>query len=313
MSALRRLSLAHWMLIASLGGALFGLLAPDLAPHLQVVTDVFLRFLRSIVAPLLCGVLVRSVGRAGSMRDLGRLGWKALVLFEVATTTALLLGWGAALVLQPGAGVVLTTTPPPAAPPITFTSLVVNAVPTSIIDALARGDVLQTVVFCFLFGTACLALGERARPVLEVADTLAEIAFKFTHFVMFLAPAAVFAAMASTLAAGGAATFAGLARFLVASWVLQLLFLLGVLGGGLLAFRVPLRRFVRHLREPFLIAFATTSSAAALPRTLDQLGRFGVPQRVLGVVAPLSLSLNLNGSTIHLAFATLFKIGRAHV
>ena len=112
--------------------------------------------------------------------------------------------------------------------------------------------------------------------------------------------------MASTLAAGGAATFAGLARFLVASWVLQLLFLLGVLGGGLLAFRVPLRRFVRHLREPFLIAFATTSSAAALPRTLDQLGRFGVPQRVLGVVAPLSLSLNLNGSTIHLAFATLF-------
>ena len=99
----------------------------------------------------------------------------------------------------------------------------------------------------------------------EVADALAEIAFKFTHFVMFLAPAAVFAAMASTLAAGGAATFAGLARFLVASWVLQLLFLLGVLGGGLLAFRVPLRRFVRHLREPFLIAFATTSSAAALP------------------------------------------------
>ena len=289
-----------------MAGALFGLLAPEVAPRLQFLSDIFLRLIRAIVAPVLCGVLVRAVGNAGSMRDLGRLGWKAIVCFEVATTVALLLGWAAALVIQPGVGVKLAGPPPPPAPEMSFTALLVNAVPTSIFDALARGDVLQIVVFCFLFGTACLALGERARPVLDVADALAEVAFKFTHFVMFLAPAAVFAAMASTLAAGGTAALAGLARFLVTSWAMQLLFLGVVLGGGLALFRVPLRRFIRYLREPFLIAFATTSSAAALPQTLENVGRFGVPQRVLGVVAPLSLSLNLNGSTIHLALATFF-------
>lgn len=307
MTALRRLSLAHWLVVATLSGVAFGLLFPAAAPHLQPVSDIFLRLIRAVIAPLLCGVLVRAVAGAGSLHALGRLGLRSLVVFEIATTLALLLGWGAALLLQPGAGVSLpAAAPTPAAAPMTFTGVLVNAFPTSIVDALARGDVLQIVVFCFIFGTACLAVGERARPVLALADALAEVGFKFTHFVMWLAPAAVFAALAGTVAAGGSGALGGLARFVGVSWGAQLVFLTAVLGGGLAVARVPLGAWMRAAREPFLVAFATTSSAAALPQVLENLEKFGVPRRILGVVAPLSVSLNLNGSTLHLGFATFF-------
>jgi proton glutamate symport protein len=311
-SPLRRISLAQWLIFACVAGIALGFVAPDLARKLSVISDVFLRLIRAIIAPVLFGVLVRAIGGAGSMRDLGRLGWKSVICFEVATTLALLLGWIAALVVQPGAGVTLPATAPPAQE-VTFASVFVNAFPTSIIDAMARGDVLQIVIFCFLFGAACLSLGEKARPVLAFADSLAEIAFRFTHFVMYLAPAAVLVAMASTVAAGGTSALAGLARLLAAAWAAELLFLVAVLGGALVAFRVPLRRFIQHVREPFVIAFATTSSAAALPQTLENLERFGVPRKVLGIVAPLSLSLNLNGSTIYLGLATLFVAQAAQV
>lgn len=313
MILLRRLTLAHWLLLSALAGVALGFAAPGIAAELQFISDIFLRLIRAIVAPVLCGVLVRAIGGAGSMRDLGRVAGKAVLCFEIATTLALLLGWFAAVLVQPGAGLSLNAATPPAVPTVTFKSILVNAFPTSIVDAMARGDVLQIVIFCALFGAACLSLGERARPIVVLADSLAEIAFRFTHVVMWLAPPAVLAAMASTVAAGGAGTLAGLARLLVTAWAAELLFLLVVLGGALLAFGVPLRRFLRHVREPFMIAFATTSSAAALPQTLENLARLGVPQRILGVVAPLSLSLNLNGSTIYLGFATLCIAQAAHV
>lgn len=316
MRLLRRLSLAQWLLAAAAAGAVLGLTAPDIARPLHVVSDVFLRLIRAIVAPVLLGVLIRAIGNAGTMRDLGRVGWKAVVYFEVATTAALLLGWVTGMAVQPGLGVVVPAAIDSGSAPAqatTMTSLLVNAFPTSIVDALARGDVLQIVVFCFLFGTACLSVGEKARPILVAADALAEVAFRFTHFVMYLAPAAVLAAMASGLATGGTTALAGLVKLFACAWAAELFFLVAVLGGSLAAFRVPLRRFMRYAREPFVIAFATTSSAAALPQTLENLERFGVPQRVLGVVAPLSLSLNLNGSTIYLALATTFVAQAAGV
>jgi proton glutamate symport protein len=184
--------------------------------------------------------------------------------------------------------------------------LVVNAFPTSIFDAMARGDVLQILVFCLLFGLACLSAGEKARPVLDLAEAVVAVAFRFTHLVMFLAPLAVFAALAGTVASSGAGVLAGLARFVLVSWGAEVLFLLAGFGLALGVAGVPLRRFLRAVREPFLIAFATTSSAAALPQTLENLERFGVPRRILGVVAPLSVSLNLCGSTLFLGLATLF-------
>ena len=310
---LRRLSLAHWMLLAAGGGVAFGLAAPELAVHLKFLSDIFLRLIRAIIAPVLFGVLVRAVGGVGGMKDLGRLGWKSLVFFEVATTLALLLGWFTAVIFRPGENIALATQVAPSVAKMTFTDVLVNAFPTSIVDAMARGDVLQIVVFCFLFGVACLAVGERAKPVLVLADAVVAVAFRFTQIIMYLAPAAVFSAMAVTVATSGLGVLLGLARLFGTAWGAELLFLVVVFGGSLVASGVPLRRFVHFVREPSLIAFSTTSSAAALPQTLENMERFGVPNRILGVVAPLSLSLNLCGSTLFLGLATLFVAQAAHV
>jgi proton glutamate symport protein len=301
------------MLLAAGGGVVFGLAAPELAVHLKFVSDIFLRLIRAIIAPVLFGVLVRAVGGVGGMKDLGRLGWKSLVFFEVATTLALLLGWFTAVIFRPGENVALATQVAPTVVKMTFTDVLVNAFPTSIVDAMARGDVLQIVVFCFLFGVACLAVGERAKPVLVLAEAVVAVAFRFTQIIMYLAPAAVFSAMAVTVATSGLGVLLGLARLFGAAWGAELLFLAVVFGGSLVASGVPLRRFVYFVREPFLIAFSTTSSAAALPQTLKNMEHFGVPNRILGVVAPLSLSLNLCGSTLFLGLATLFVAQAAQV
>ena len=301
------------MLLAAGGGVAFGLAAPELAVHLKFVSDIFLRLIRAIIAPVLFGVLVRAVGGVGGMKDLGRLGWKSLVFFEVATTLALLLGWFTAVIFRPGENVALAAQTAPAITKMTFTDVLVNAFPTSIVDAMARGDVLQIMVFCFLFGMACLAVGERAKPVLVLAEAVVAVAFRFTHIIMYLAPAAVFSAMAVTVATSGLGVLLGLARLFGTAWGAELLFLAVVFGGSLVASGVPLRRFVHFVREPFLIAFSTTSSAAALPQTLENMERFGVPNRILGVVAPLSLSLNLCGSTLFLGLATLFIAQAAQV
>jgi proton glutamate symport protein len=303
---LRSTSLTTWMLLAAAGGGTLGVLAPELSQDLELISNIFLRLIRSIIAPVLFGVLVRAVGGAGGMRVLGRIGLKSIVCFEVATTIALLLGWIVVAVWEPGAGLTLASNAVDAGAPVSLAGVLENAVPTSIVDAMVRGDVVQIVVFCLLFGLACLSLGEKARPIVELADALAEVAFRYTHYVMLLAPAAVLAAVASTVARSGSETIEGLAKFIAAAWAAQAAFLVVILGGGMLLFGVSIGRFIHFAREPFVIAFATTSSAAALPQTLENMGRFGVPKRVLGMVAPLSLSLNLNGSTIHLAMAALF-------
>jgi proton glutamate symport protein len=310
---LRGISLAQWMLVAAAGGITVGFLAPEFAKGTRLISDIFLRLIRAIIAPVLFGVLIRAIGGGGAMRDLGRIGWKSVVIFEVFTTVALLLGWFGGLLFQPGANMRIPSDAESLAQSVTFAEVILHAIPTSIFDAMARGDVLQIVVFCFLFGLAALSLGPKAQPVLAFADSVAEIAFRATHLIMLLAPAAVFAAMASTIATSGTETFYGLARFSAVAWGLEAFFLLGPLAGGLLLFKVPLRRFVYFVREPFLVAFATTSSAAALPQALENMQRFGVSRRVIGFVAPLSLSLNMNGSTIYLALSTLFVAQAAGV
>ncbi len=307
MRGLFQLSLASWILVAMAAGICLGLASPDWAERIQFLSTLFLRLIRSIIAPVLVGVLIRAIARAGSLGALGRLGWKSAACFEAATTVALLMGWFAVELTGPGKGLSLAVQPGSESQETAdLADALENAVPTSIVDALARGDVLQIVVFCFLFGIACLAVGERARPVVDFADALAEVAFRYTDYVMYLAPVAVFSAAANAVAAEGGATLGGLAEFTAIAWIVQGAFLVIVLAGGLALCRVPLRKFAHFAREPFLVGFATTSSAAALPQTLENLQRYGVPRRILGVVAPLSLSLNLNGSTIHLAMGTLF-------
>jgi proton glutamate symport protein len=296
-------SLAQVIVLALAGGALFGWLLPEWARELAFVSNVFLQLIKSIIAPVLFAVLVRAVASSG--QELGRVGWRAIVYFEVSTSLALLIGWFAVLWAQPGVGIVLPASTV-AAQPLTLERLIEGVFPASIMDAMARGDVLQIVVFSILFGLACNAAGHKAAPMARFAEALAEIAFRYTKYVMYCAPAGVFAAMALTVANSGQAALAGLARFVVLAWMAQAFFLVFVLGGALWLARVPIGRFARYAREPFLVAFATTSSAAALPRTLEKMAEYGVPPQVLGIVAPLSLSFNLSGSCIHLAMCTLF-------
>ena len=288
------------------GGVAFGLLAPDWALKLDFISDIFLRLIKSIIAPVIVGVLIRGIAGAGTMGALGRVGWKSIVYFEISTTIALLLGWFTVMAVRPGEGLTLPTTGEAVSQSTSLAEALQNAVPTSIVDAMARGDVLQIVVFCFLFGVACLSVGDSARPIVEFADALARVAFRYTDYVMYLAPPAVFAAAAGTVAGSADGALQGLAAFVAAAWFAQSLFLAVVQVGGLMLFRVPLKRFAHFAREPFAIAFGTTSSAAALPQTLENMELFGVPKRILGVVAPLSLTLNMTGSTIHIAMGSLF-------
>ena len=303
----RNLSLSTWMFIAILAGLALGYLAPDVARQTAILSSIFLRLIKSIIAPIMFGVLVTAVTGAGTLRDIGRVGWKSVLYFESVTSIALLVGWFAVAIVQPGKGVAL---PAEAAAPHldvpSFSTVVERAFPSSIFDAMARGDVLEIVVFCLLFGLACHSVGAKARPVVAFAESISAIAFKYTSFVMYLAPFAVCAAVASTVADGGGESLKALAKFVVVAWVAQIIYMVFVLGGSLLAARMPIGRFIDHARKPFLVAFATTSSAAALPQMLECLEELGIPKRIVGIVAPLSITFNMSGSCIHLAMCSLF-------
>ena len=287
-------------------GILLGVVAPQLSMQLAVISNIFLRLVKSIIAPILLGLLVTAFGGAGNLKQLGRVGWKSVVYFEIMTSIALLMGWGSVMLIRPGDGVSLGVRIAQKTVVPSFSEVLEKSIPNSIVDAMARGDVLQIVIFCMLFGLAANAIGEKARPILNFAESLAAIAFRYTNFVMYLAPFAVVAAMASTVAENGFGVLFGLGKLIAVAYLAQGLYAIVFLGGALVMFGVPLRRFFQAVREPFLIAFATTSSAAALPKALENMQRFGIPTPILGLVMPLGLSFNLAGSALHLAMATLF-------
>ncbi|MDZ4801094.1 MAG: dicarboxylate/amino acid:cation symporter [Bryobacteraceae bacterium] len=313
---MRRISIASWILIGMVAGSLFGYLAPAQTPPLAIVTSIFLRLIRSIIAPVLFGVLVRGLAEAGTGRELGRIGWRAVVYFEIVSGLALLTGWFACLIVKPGAGISLGAVAAPGAsgPTPTFTDVLVSMFPASIIDAMARGDVLQITLFSILFGLACAAIGLKSQPVVRFAGAIADVAFHYTSYVMYLAPAAVFAAMATTVAQnGGQGALGGLARFVATAWAAQIVFFAVALLGSVWLAGLSLRKFARETQEPFLTGFATTSSAAAIPQILAALRRLGVPEKVVGIVTPLSLSFNATGSCIHLAMGALFTAQAAGI
>ena len=305
-TVLARVSLGGAIAFAAVAGLVVGWAFPTTALELAWISDLFLRLVRMLLAPLLFGVLVPAIANASAPRELARLGWRAVVVFEVATTAALLLGWGMALALGVGAGVALPVAPAAASPAaFSLKDVVLNAVPTSVIDAMARGDVLQIVTFCLLFGAAALSAGPAARALVAFAEAVAAVAFRCTAWIMWLAPAAVFSALAATVAANGARLLQGLGGLVLSAWLAEATFLV-LLAVVLALCRVPLRRFVAWVKEPFLIGMATSSSAAALPQTLAGLERFGVSAEVRGFVTPLSLTLHMNGAAVYFGVATIF-------
>jgi proton glutamate symport protein len=290
-------------------GIAVGLLAPEAAMGLAPVSNIFLRLIKSIIAPLLFGTLVAGIAGSGSVKAMGRIGLKAIVYFEVVTTIALFLGLAIANTVRPGDGMRLERTASEMDLPKTQQTLgavLEHTFPSSIVDAMARGEVLQIVVFSFLFGAACASVGAAARPVTAFAEALAEVMFRYTRYVMYLAPFGVGAAMAVTVGSKGAGVLYGLGKLVVTMYAAQILFVVGVLGAVIAIARIPLGRFVRYAREPFLIAFSTSTSEAALPRALENMERFGVPKHIVGFVLPTGYSFNLDGSTLYLSLASMW-------
>jgi proton glutamate symport protein len=297
-------------------GVALGILAPDFAKQLGLVSTVFLRLIRSIIAPLLFGTLVAGIAGSGDLKDMGRIGAKAILYFEIVTTFALFLGLGVVNLVRPGEGVQIARTAAdsvaPAAP-ATLAAVVEHTFPASIIDAMARNDVLQVVIFAFLFGAACASVGAKAAPVVAFCAALAEVMFRYTRYVMYLAPFGVGAALAVTVGSKGVAVLFGLGKLILTMYATLGLFVVLVLGAVIVIARIPLGGFYRAVREPFLIAFSTASSEAALPLALENMERFGVPKHIVGFVIPTGYSFNLDGSTLYLSMASMFVAQAAGV
>jgi proton glutamate symport protein len=302
-----KLSSTTAILIAVVAGAVFGAVVPEWGTKLAIFGDIFLRLIQSVVAPLMFASLVVGVARAGSGKTMGRVGGKALLLFQVTATLSLVFGIAGALLLQPGAGITLVGDAA-VVPQNTTTihDILLSPFPSSIVDSLARGDILQIVVFALLFGFACATIGEAAEPVVRFCESVSDVMFRYTDYVMYAAPIGIFGAMAAAIGTKGLGVLLSLGKLVFAVYGTLLLFTLIVLGPVLWYARVPLRRFFSLIREPVVIAFTTTSSNVGLPVALEKMAQLGVPRHICALVLPFSMSFNTTGSNLFIALAAVF-------
>src|SRR5436305_1430781 len=307
---LKRLSITSWIFISLLIGISLGVFLPEFSKGLAPISNIFLRLIRSIVGPLLFGTLVYGIASAGELKTMGRIALKAITYFEIATTLALVIGLVMVNLMRPGAGVPLgeggTANVPKLAKPVSLSQVLEHAVPANIFESLSQNDVLQMIVFFFLFGAACSAVGAKAQPVIEFASSVSEVMFRYTKYVMYIAPFGVGAAIAVTIGSKGIGVLFGLGRLVGALYLAQGLFVVLVLGTALTIARVPLRPFIKAARQPFLLAFSTASSEAALPLALENMEGLGIPKHIVGFVLPTGYSFNLDGSTLYLSLASVF-------
>jgi len=314
---LYRRSLTTWILVAMVVGAALGHDWPRVAVNLRVVSVIFLRLIKVIIAPLLFATLVSGIAAHADLKKVGRMGIKAIVYFEAVTTLALFIGLAAINLSRAGVGAQVPPAPPSEMVQVqkrSASETILHIFPENLAKSVAEGEVLQVVVFSILFGIAlAMVREERRRSLVNLCESLAETMFKFTNLVMYLAPIGVGAAIAYTVGSTGMGILVNLAKLLATLYVALLVFIVGVLAPVALLARVPLKKFMAAVAEPVSIAFGTSSSEAALPRAMEAMEAIGVPRQVAAFVIPTGYSFNLDGSTLYLSLASIFVAQAARV
>lgn len=306
-----KVSLTTQILLGVVIGVAIGHFAPEFGTQIGWLRDIFLHLIKAIIAPLVFATVVVGIAGGGSAKTIGSIGAKSIIYFEVVTTLALVVGLFVVNVIQPGVGITLVGDPGTLGSiaqnhPKTLIETIVHIFPTSIIDAMAKGDVLQIVTFSVLFGFAVSAAGDIAKPVVVWCEGLAQVMFRFTNLVMLYAPIGIGAAMAATIGHQGLEVLTFLGMLIASLYGALVIFVVGVLGAVMMIARVPIRPFLKAIREPFTLAFVTTSSESALPMAMERMEAFGVPKRIVGFVMPAGYSFNLDGTTLYLAMASVF-------
>ncbi len=318
--AILRRNMTVWILWSMFAGVELGLDATSLALNLHVLSDIFLRLVKTIVAPLILGTLISGIAAHGSLKEVGRLGIKSLIYFEILTTIALLVGLAAINITRAGVGISLppstatssisilpANAPAPASAIPKWDQFLLHVFPENLAKSIAENEILQVVVFAVLFGLALTRLPkETRRPLLTVIQSFTKAMFQFTNLVMYFSPIAVGAALAYTIAHSGSGAILGLAKLVATLYAALIAFMfVGMLPAALIA-RAPLRRFLAAVAEPAFIAFSTATSEAALPIAMENMETLGVPENIVAFVIPTGYSFNLDGTAIYLALASIF-------
>lgn len=309
--AFRKKSLTTWILVSMVAGAEFGYDIPSVGKDIKVLSDIFLRMVKTIIAPLLFSTLVVGIAGHADIKQVGRMGWKSLLYFEIVSTVALFIGLLAINISKAGVGIVLP--PNPDVPEITAikaqstSDFILHIFPENFAKAIYEGQILQIVVFSIIFGIAVAMLKDKYRsPLIRFSESLAEAMFKFTNIVMYFAPVAVFAAIAYTVGHMGLDILYNLFKLLATLYVALFVFILFILVPVALIFRIPIKPFIRAVSEPATIAFATSNSESALPSAMESMEKFGIPRKIVAFVIPTGYSFNLDGTTLYLSLAAIF-------
>ncbi len=314
---MKQSKLTFFIFAALVLGVVFGHFCPHSAVKMKTFAVIFLRMVKMIIAPLLFATLVSGIAGHSDVKKLGKIGLKTIIYFEIVTTLALIIGLTMGNIFNPGkgfggavanpellkeAGLMAVTTPH-----TSISEMVMNIFPTSIVQAMSEGNLLQIVVFSIFFAVAICAVGEKSKPVMTLLDSVSQIMFKFTEYVMYFAPLGIFGAIASTVGTNGLSILKNYAKVIFSLYTALAVFVLLVLFIACKYARISLRSLLRVIQEPAILAFTTASSEAAFPKAIELMEKFGVPQNIVSFVMPAGYTFNLDGSTLYLAMAVVFS------
>ncbi len=314
---MQNLKLTRYIIIALILGIWLGVFYPSIAVKLSPLAMMFLNMVKMIIAPLLFATLVIGIAGHGDIKSLGKIGFKTIIYFEIVTMFALVIGLGIGHFTQPGAGVTDVThisnnymatvsQMGKSASHASLTDIIINIFPSSVIKSMADGNLLQIVIFSLFFALAICAIGQKAKPIMDVLNSLSEIMFKFTEYVMWFAPVGVFAAIASTIGNSGIGILKNYVKIVFSLYFALAIFLILLIFAVCKIVKIPIFGLIKILKDPALLAFSTASSEAALPKAMEQMEKFGVPKNIVGFVMPTGYTFNLDGSTLYLSMAVLF-------